>query len=94
MVLYGFFDLVFLTGFYKSGYKVGKAFLGASVPMVLLMAGMEAIPHIPMLSWLDSAQKEVLTVQLPILLLGLACFCICLLIAYRISAKRFEKVNL
>ena len=94
LILYGIFDLVFLTGFYKSGYKVGKAFLVASVPMVLLMAGMEAIPRIPVLSWLDSTQKEYLIGQLPILLLGLACFCICLMLAYRISANRFEKVNL
>lgn len=36
-ILYAVFDLVFLTAFYKSGYKVGKSFILAAIPMVFLM---------------------------------------------------------
>ena len=41
-ILYAVFDLVFLTAFYKSGYKVGKSFIFAAIPMVILMAAIEA----------------------------------------------------
>ena len=41
-ILYAVFDLVFLTAFYKSGYKVGKSFILAAIPMVFLMVAIEA----------------------------------------------------
>ena len=65
LLLYAVFDLVFLTAFYRSGYKVGIAFLRASIPMVVLMAATEATAHIPALAWMDSCQPEHLFRQLP-----------------------------
>ena len=38
LMLYAVFDLVFLSSYFKSGYRVGRAFLLASVPMALGMA--------------------------------------------------------
>jgi len=37
LAVYAVFDFVFISSFYKSGYKAGKAFLLASIPMVLLI---------------------------------------------------------
>ena len=92
--LYAVFDLVFLTAFYKNGYKAGKALILAAVPMVLLMAAIEAAAHIPSLAWMDSYQPKHLLMQLPILIAGIVCYGAFLSLAYRISAKRFEKVDL
>ena len=72
-ILYAVFDLVFLTTFYKSGYKVGKSFILAAI---------------------DSYQPEHLLIQLPILIVGIVCYGVLVPLAYRISAKRFEKVDL
>ena len=92
--LYAVFDLLFLTAFYKSGYKAGKAFILAAIPMVILMAAIEAAAHIPALVWMDSRQPEHLRMQLPILLVGIVSYGALVPLAYRISAKRFEKVDL
>ena len=92
--LYAVFDLLFLTAFYKSGYKAGKAFILAAIPMVILMAAIEAAAHIPALVWMDSRQPEHLRMQLPILLVGIVSYGALVPFAYRISAKRFEKVDL
>ena len=92
--LYAVFDLLFLTAFYKSGYKAGKAFILAAIPMVILMAAIEAAAHIPALVWMDSRQPEHLLMQLPILLVGMVSYGALVPFAYRISAKRFEKVDL
>ena len=92
--LYAVFDLLFLTAFYKSGYKAGKAFILAAIPMVILMAAIEAAAHIPALVWMDSRQPEHLLMQLPILLVGIVSYVALVPFAYRISVKRFEKVDL
>ena len=94
LTVYAVFDFVFISSFYKSGYKVGKAFLLASIPMVLLILMVEAMPHIPALTWLDSYQPKHLLMQLPILAAGFICYAALLLFAYRISVKRFNKVDL
>ena len=92
--LYAVFDLLFLTAFYKSDYKAGKAFILAALPMVFLMVAIEAAAHIPALVWMDSRQPEHLMMQLPILLIGIVSYGALVPLAYRISAKRFEKVDL
>lgn len=93
-ILYAVFDLVFLTTYYKDGYKVGKSLILAAIPMVLLMAATEATAHIPSLAWMDSYKPKHLLMQLPILIAGIVCYGAFLPLAYRISAKRFEKVDL
>ena len=67
------FDLVFLTTFYKSSYKVGKSFIFAAIPMVSLMVAIEATAHIPIFVWMDSYQPEHLLMQFPILIVGIVC---------------------
>ncbi len=94
LLLYAVFDLVFLTAFYRSGYKVGWAFLRASIPMVVLMAATEAAAHIPALAWMDSCQPEHLFRQLPILAVGMVRYGALIPLAYRISVKHFEQVDL
>ena len=79
---------------YKSGYKVGKSFILAAGPVVLFMAAIEAASHIPALVWMDSCQPKHLLMQLPILTSGIFCYSIFIPLAYRISIKRFEKVDL
>ena len=92
--LYAVFDFAFLTAFYKSGYKVGKSFILAAGPIVLFMAAIEAASHIPALVWMDSCQPKHLLMQLPVLTAGIFCYSIFIPLAYRISIKRFEKVDL
>ena len=94
LLLYAMYDLVFLTAFYKNGYKAGTAFVLAAIPMLLLMAASEAPAHIPALVWMDSCQPRHLLIQLPILMAGIVCYGLCVPLAYRISAKHFEKVDL
>lgn len=94
LIVYAVFDLIFLSTFYQSGYKAGKAFLLAAVPMVILMIAVEATARIPFLTWLDSIQSEKLLRQLPILVVGIICYAVLLSLAYRISVKHFDQVDL
>ena len=94
LIVYAVFDLVFFPAFYKNGYKAGKAFILASIPMVVLMIAVEAVAHVPALSWLDSDQPKHLLMQLPILAAGIICYAALLSLAYRLSVKHFDRVDL
>ena len=94
LIVYAVFDLVFFPTFYKSGYKAGRSFILASIPMVVLMIAVEAVAHIPELAWLDSYQPKYLLMQLPILAVGILCYTVFLLLAYHMSIKHFNKVDL
>ena len=93
-IVYAVFDFIFLTTFYKSGYKVEKSFVFAAIFMVLLMVSVEATAHIPALVWMDSCQPENLLMQLPILVVGIICYGVLIPLAYRISARHYENVDL
>ena len=94
LIIYAVFDLVFFPAYYKNGYKAGKAFAIAAIPMLLLMVIVEGAVHIPALAWLDSYAMQDQLRQLPILLIGIVCYIVLLSMAYRISVKRFERVDL
>ncbi len=92
LMIYAAFDLAFFPAFYKSGYKAGKAFIVASVPLLLGMIAAESTAHIPALAWLDSDAHW--RRQLPVLAAGMACYAALLPLACRISEGRFERVDL
>ena len=94
LVIYAIFDLVFFSSYYKNGYKAGRAFIVAAIPMLVLIITAEGLSHLPPLAWLDSCAPQNLLQQVPILLAGALCYLFLLLCTYRISTKRFEKVDL
>lgn len=94
LVIFSLFDLTFFPAYYKSGYKAGKSFLHALLPVIPIMLLDETAVHFPSLAWLDSTAPENLILQLPILLFGLVCYACLLPLSCRIASKRFQKVDL
>lgn len=94
LVIFSLFDLTFFPAYYKSGYKAGKSFLLALLPVIPIMLLAETAVHFPSLAWLDSTAPENLILQLPILLFGLVCYACLLPLSCRIASKRFQKVDL
>ena len=93
-LLYALFNAVFLPSFYKSGYKVGVAFVKATIPMALLMLVMEALPHIPGLTWLDDMDAATQLRLLPVLIGSILIYTGCALLTFRAAARAYEKVDL
>lgn len=94
LMIYTIFNVVFLTNFFKTAHKVGKAFLLAMIPATIGVVSMEVLVHLPGFDWLDSIVPAVMLQQLPILIVGATVYIVGMLTAYGISAKRFERVNL
>ena len=93
-VLYGVFNLVFFICLYRSGYKVGAAYLKANLALWPMMLLAEALPHFPSLMWLNRVDTQANLRQIPILLFGMAVFAVLTILAYRRSAGLYERVDL
>ena len=93
-VLYGVFNLVFFVCLYRSGYKVGAAYLKANLALWPMMLLAEALPHFPSLMWLNRVDAQANLRQIPILLFGVAVFAFLTMLAYRRSARLYERVDL
>ena len=94
LAIYGIFNLVFFTRFYRTAYKAGTSFLTALIPTALGIAATEAVVHFPGMGWLDGVDGASLMRQIPVLLAGAALYAAANLLAYRVSARRFERVDL
>ena len=94
LMIYGIFNLVFFPCFYRTAYKAGVAFLTALVPATLGIVAMEAAVHFPGMAWLDGTDGASLLRQAPVLLAGIAVYIAANALAYYISTKRFERVDL
>lgn len=94
LMVYGIFNLVFFTQFYKTAYKAGTSFLIALIPTTLGIIAIEASVHFPGMGWLDGMDGAALARQIPILLAGAAVYAAANALAYRIGARRFERVDL
>ncbi|WP_230398931.1 ABC-2 transporter permease [Novisyntrophococcus fermenticellae] len=94
LMVYAIFDVIFLTQFFKTAYKVDRAFLLAIIPASIAVIVMEVVVHFPGFEWLDSVAPGMMLWQLPILALGIIVYTIGILTAYRVSANRFEQVDL
>lgn len=94
LIIYTVFNVIFLTQFFKTAYKVGKAFLLAFIPAALIVLVMEVLVHLPGLEWLDSIEPAFMLHQLPILGVGVVAYVTGMVLAYRISVSRFEHVDL
>ena len=93
-VLYGVFNLVFFVCLYRSGYKVGAAYLKANLALWPMMLLAEILPHFPSLMWLNRVDTQANLRQIPILLFGIAVFAVLTMLAYRRSAGLYERVDL
>lgn len=94
LMVYGIFNLVFFAQFYKTAYKAGVSFLIALIPVTLGIIAIESSVHFPGMGWLDGMDGASLARQVPILLAGIAVYAAANALAYRVGARRFERVDL
>lgn len=94
LVIYTIFNVLFVTEFFKTAWKAGRAFLIAIIPAGLATVAMEVIVHFPGFEWLDSVAAADLVKQLPILAAGVVIYAVGVWLAYSVAARRFERVDL
>lgn len=93
-LIYSLFNLIFLTSFFKTAYKAGIAFLKALVPIVVFELIIEVSVHFPHLHWLGGTSYELQMKQWPILVVGVISYIIATVSSFKVSSRRFSKVDL
>lgn len=96
LIMYSVFNIIFIPGFYRTGYNIGKPFLIACIFMMIYILGAEAslivFPVIKKI--LDGSSSESFITKLSILAAGITVYFSFLVLSYKRAASAFEKVDL
>ncbi len=94
------FNFVMFKRFYKKGEKPGMPFFIAAIVYWVVYLFLEApiwiknMLNIEFFLRMDSTKPEDLLYQLPVLGVGIVIFVLGWILTYKVSAKKFEKVDL
>ena len=94
LVIFGLFNVIFVGGFFKTAYKIGKPFVIYIIAAFLVLGVLEALHHVPGLEALNAFGFDHFGLQLVCLLAGIAVFLIMTLLSYRAACRHFEKIDL
>ena len=94
LLIFAAFNVFFLGGFFRTGYKFGMPFLRFGIAALVLLFLGESLHFIPGLEFFNAPAGERLSLQFLILLLAAAVCVLSTLLSCRASMARFEKIDL
>lgn len=92
-ICFALFNLIFINGFFKTAYKLGKPFLIFGMTEFIFIGIAESLHHINSLEFLNTP-TEKLGIQFLILIFGGIVFAVFTAIAIIQSKKSFEEIDL
>lgn len=94
LIIFALFHIIFLAGFFKTAYYIGKPFVLFCVAAFLVVGIGETLHHIPGLGFLNAMEGEGLLLQSIVLALGILLYAAGTFAALRVSVKRFDRIDL
>ncbi len=94
LFIFGLFNLIFVGGFFRTAYKIGKPFVIYIIAAFLSITVFEALHHFPGLGSLNAFGTDHLGLQLGTLAAGVLLFAVLTALAYRRACRSFEKIDL
>ena len=93
-VLFGLFNLIFVGGFFRTAYKIGRPFIVHIIVTFVLIGIAEALHHVPGLAPVNAFGAEHFALQLLSFFCGLLIYGLLTFLSYKKSCTRFEKIDL
>lgn len=93
LIVFAAFNGIFLAGFFKTAYRIGKPFILFCVAGFIIIIIGETLHHIPNLESLNDP-SSVSVPQVAILVIGIAVFMLCTWVSYQKAVKDFEEIDL
>lgn len=93
-VLFGLFNAIFVGGFFRTVYRIGKPFIIYIVVNFVVIAVAEALHHFPGLSALNAFGTDAFELQMGLLILGMSIYVVLTYISFRKSCSRLERIDL
>ena len=88
------FNVLFVGGFFRTAYALGRPFILFTVAAFLLVAVAEVLHHVPGLDFLAAVEGAGLLVQLPLLAAAALAYALGTALAGRRAVRRFEALDL
>ena len=94
LCIFGLFNRIFVCGFYRTAYKLGRPFVTYIIAAFLAITVFESLHHIPGLGALNAFGTDAMGVQLAALAAGILFYAVITALAYRRACRRFETIDL
>ena len=94
LLMFGLFNAIFVGGFFRTGYKLGKPFVLYIIAAFLVIGVAEALHHFPGLGALNAFGFEHLPLQTGLLAAGVVCYIALTGLALKSAAASFEETDL
>lgn len=92
--IFGLFNLLFVGGFFKTGYKVGRPFIVYMIAAFLSIGAFEALHHIPGLEKLNAFGADNIELQIMTLIAGVIVWFLMTAFSCNKSCAHFETIDL
>ena len=93
-LIFGLFNVIFLGGFFKTAYKIGRPFITHIIVSFLVIGVLETLHHVPGLESVNAFAFDFFGLQLILLLAGSAAFLIMTALSYKTACRNFERIDL
>ena len=94
LLIFALFNVIFIGGFFKTAYGIGKPFIFFIAMCFAVIIAAEALHHVPGMSWLSTLGFDNLGMQLAALVGGACVYILLTAAACSRAQKRFEKLDL
>ena len=93
-LIFALFNIIFVGGFFKTAYKIGRPFVTFIIVCLLVTFVAEAPHHIPGLNRVNAFGADDILLQLLFLLAGIIIFLLITVLSYKASCRHFEKIDI
>ena len=94
LVIFGVFNLIFLGGFFRTAYSLGKPLITYIIVNFLLIGIAEALHHFPGMEALNAFGFDHIGLQLSTLLAGAILYILLTVMSYNKACENFERIDL
>ena len=94
LVIFSMFNLIFISGFFRTAYKFAKPFVTYIIVCFLLIVVAEALHHVPGLEAINAFGFDHIVLQLTLLLGGVLVYILLTGISYHMACASFEEIDL
>lgn len=94
LIILALFNSIFVTGFFKTAYYFGKAFIVFSIAAFIVIGIMETLHHLPGLQVLNSCGWDAMGIQFGVLALGIVIYVLATRFSLKKSINQFELIDL
>jgi len=94
LFIFGLFNLIFVRGFFKTAYKLGRPFVVYIISAFLSITVFEALHYFPGLGALNAFGTDHIGFQLIALTAGIILFLIMTVLSYISAYRNFERIDL